>query len=105
MRFNINNKLTFSDCFQFLSSSFDSLLKNLGKTGFKYLNQEFINKILDLLKQKEFYPYEFICSFEKIKEELPSKERFYSSLTGEGPNLTDKHKEYEHVEMFGIHSK
>ena len=31
MTFNISNKLVFIDSFQFLSSSLDSLLKNLGK--------------------------------------------------------------------------
>ena len=35
MSFNINNKLSFTDSFQFLSSSFDSLIKNLGKDDFK----------------------------------------------------------------------
>ena len=47
----------------------------------KYLIQEFDNNVLDLLKQKQFYPHEYISDFEKFKEELPSKEKFYSSLT------------------------
>ena len=50
--FTINNKLSFIDSFQFLSSSLDSLVKNLGKYDFKYLNQEFDNNVLDLVKQK-----------------------------------------------------
>ena len=40
-----------------------------------------------------FYPFECISYFEKFKEQLPSKERFYSSLTGK--KISDK--EYEHV--------
>ena len=48
--FNINNKLIFIDSFQFLSSSLNSLVKNLGKDNFKYLSQEFDNKVLDLVK-------------------------------------------------------
>ena len=36
MSFNINNKLIFIDSFQFLSSSLDSLVKNLVKGDFKY---------------------------------------------------------------------
>ena len=47
MSFNINNILNFIDCFQFLIYSLDSLAKNLGKDDFKYLSQEFKNKVLD----------------------------------------------------------
>ena len=36
--FTINNKLSFIDNFKFLSSSLDSLVKDLNKEGFKYLN-------------------------------------------------------------------
>ena len=50
MNFTINNMLSFIDTFQFLSSSFDSLVKNLGKDDFKYLSQEFYNNVLDLVK-------------------------------------------------------
>ena len=42
MSFIINNKLRFINSFQFLSSSLDSLVKNLNKNDFKYLNQELI---------------------------------------------------------------
>ena len=45
MTFSVNNKLSFVDNFQFLSSSLDSLVKNLGKDDFKYLSQEFEKKI------------------------------------------------------------
>ena len=48
--FGIKNKLNFADSFQFLSSSFDSLVKNLAKVDFKYLSQEFDNNVLDLVK-------------------------------------------------------
>ena len=51
MSFTINNKLSFIDSFQFLSSSLDSLVKNLDKDNFKYLSQEFDNNVLDLVKQ------------------------------------------------------
>ena len=49
MSFNINNKLAIIDSFQFLSSSLDSLVKNLGKDDCKYLSQESGSNILDLL--------------------------------------------------------
>ena len=56
MSFSINNKLTFIDNSQFLSFSLDSLVKNLNKDDFNYLSQEFDNNVLDLVKQKGFYP-------------------------------------------------
>ena len=62
--------LIFIDSFQFLSLSLDSLVKNLVKYDFKYLRHEFDNKVLDLVKQKGFYSYEYISGFEKFKEEL-----------------------------------
>ena len=69
MSFNINNMLTFIDSFQFLGSPLDILVRNLGKVDFKYLSQEFDSDVLDLLKQKGFYPYEYMSSFKKFKEE------------------------------------
>ena len=81
-RFSIHNKLSFTDSFQFLSSSLDSLVKKLVKDYFKYLCRELDNNVLDLVKQKGFYPYEYMSDFEKFKEDLGSKEKFYSSLTG-----------------------
>ena len=67
MSFSINNKLSFIDSFQFLSSSLDSLVKNLDKGDFKYLSEVFDNNVLDTVKQKRFYPYEYMSDFEKFK--------------------------------------
>ena len=39
------------------------------------------------------YPYEYTSNFEKFKGQLPSREKFYRSLTGK--KVSDK--EYEHV--------
>ena len=83
MSFTINNKLSFIDSFQFLSSSLGSLVKKLIKDDFKYLGQEFDNNVLDLVKQKGFYPYEYMNDFEKFQDEMASKEKFYSSLLTE----------------------
>ena len=80
--FSINNKLIFIDSFQSLSSPLDSLVKNLNKGDVKYLSQEFENNVLDLVKQKGFYPYEYVSDFEKFKEQLQNKEKIYSLLTG-----------------------
>ena len=72
MSFIINSKLGFIDSFQLLSSSLDSLVKNLAKHDFKYLSQEFDNNVLDLVMEKGFCPYENMNYFEKFKEQLPS---------------------------------
>ena len=37
MSFSVKNQLSFTYSFQFLSSSLDSLVKNLSKDDFKYL--------------------------------------------------------------------
>ena len=47
--------------------------------------------MLDLFKQRGFYPYKYMSNFKKFQEELPSKETFYTSLTAR--KTTDK--EYE----------
>ena len=92
--FSINNKLSFIYSFQFLSSSLDSLVKkNSSKDDFKYLSQEFDNNILDLVQQKVFYPYEYMTDFKRFKEQLPSKEKLCSSLTGQKIS----NKEYDHI--------
>ena len=87
--FNINNKLVFIDSFQFLSPSLDSLVKHLDKNYFKYLSQEFDSNVLDLVKQRGVYPYEYMSDFDKFKGELPNKEKFYSSFPGSTRRLGD----------------
>ena len=53
------------------------------------MSQEFGSNVLDLVKQKGFYPYEHMRDFEKFKGELPSKGKFWSSSTGscEDPDM------------------
>ena len=43
--------------------------------------------------QKGFYPYEYMSDFEKLKEEFPIREKFYSSLSDR--KISDK--ENDHV--------
>ena len=45
------------------------------------MSQQFDNNVLDLVK-KVFYLDEYMSDFEKFKEQLPSKEKCYCSLTG-----------------------
>ena len=94
MSFNIKNQLIFINSFQFLSSLLDSLVTTLNKDNFKYLSQKFDN-VLVLVMRNRFYPYEYMSDFGKVEEELPSKEKFYSSLTGKKISG----KVYEHVFM------
>ena len=82
MSFSINNELVFIDSFQCLSSLSDSLVKILDKNDIRCLSQEFDSNPLDLVKQKGFYCYEYTRDIRKFGEKLPSKEKFYSSLTG-----------------------
>ena len=51
----------------------DSLGNNLDKNNVKCTSQEFDSKVLNLVKQKGYYPEACQASF---------KEKFYSSLTG-----------------------
>ena len=99
MSFSVNKKLSFIGSFQFLSSSLDSLVKDLAKYDFKYLSQEFDNSVLDQVKQIGFYPYEYMSDFERFKEQLPSQKKFYSSLTGK--KLVTKNMNNEHVIKVG----
>ena len=77
MAFTINKNLVFIDSMQFMNSSLEKLVKNLSDNDFKYLTEEFGSKILELLKQKDAYPYEYIDSFKRFFEEkLPDKKMF-----------------------------
>ena len=79
--------------FQFLSDSLDSSVKNLRKYSFKHLRQEFANNVLGVCKQKGFYPYEYMSNFEKFKEDLHRKVKFYISLA----ERKNTGKEYNHA--------
>ena len=91
--FSLNNKLFFIDSFQFLSFSSDSLARNSVKNECKHFSQKFDSEVLDLVKQKGFYPYEYMCDFENFYETLPDKNEFYSSLIGKRIN----NKKYQQV--------
>ena len=81
MAFTINKNLVFIDSVQFMNSSLDKLVKNLNDKDFKYLNEEFSNEQLKLVKEKGIYPYEYMKSFKRFSEDkLPDKSKFFSSL-------------------------
>ena len=94
MAFMLGNHLTFIDSFQFMSSSLDKLVSNLPKESLKYTSQKFKGEKLDLMSQKGVYPYDFMDSFNKFDEKLPSKEDFHSILNDE--HITDD--QYKHAQ-------
>ena len=64
-----------------MNSSLEELVKNLPDDDFKYLTKEFGSKNIEHLKQKGFYPYDYMGSSKRFNEEkLPDKEGFYSSV-------------------------
>jgi hypothetical protein len=79
--------MDFIDSFQFMSSSLDRLVENLAKEGpqkFTHMTDYFGKEKIDLLLRKKVYPYEYLDSEYKFTEkQLPPKEAFYISLSGE----------------------
>ena len=79
--FTINTNLVFIGSMQFMNSSLDSLVKNLSDNDFKYLSEEFRGEMLELVKEKGVYPYEYMDSFKRFFEnKLPDRSKFFSSL-------------------------
>ena len=67
-----------------MNSGLEKLVKNLSDNDFKYLTEEFGSKNLELLKQKNAYPYEHMESFKRFSvEELPDKKCFHSPVKDE----------------------
>ena len=96
MAFILNKNLVFIDSLHFMDSSLEKLVRNLSDNNFKYLTQEFDFKNLELLKQKDTYPYEYMNNFKEFSEEkLLDKKCFYSSVkdgtTGDNGEKLDGH--------------
>ena len=90
----INHKIKFIDSFKFMSTSLDSLVNNLPETAFNNLKRYYTGDKFNLVKRKGVYPYEYMDSLERFKEnKLPPKKSFYSRLTGE--DISDE--DYEHA--------
>ena len=74
---------------QFMNYSLDKLVKNLSDEDVKHLVEEFGSENVELLKQKDAYPYEYMNRFERFNEEnLPARKYFYSS-TKDGKSSDD----------------
>ena len=92
----LGKHLTFIDSFQFMSSSLDKLVSNLPKdsSSFKYTSKRFgEGEKLDLMTRKGVYPYDYMDSFNKFNEQLPTKEDFFSILNNE--HISDE--DYNHA--------
>ena len=63
MSLSVNNKLVFQ-----------CLVENIKKDYLICLNQEFDNRVLNLVKQNGFYPYEYIDSW-KVQRLLKSPKK------------------------------
>ena len=60
---------------QFINASVKKLVKSLSDNDFKYLTEEFDSENVELLKQKDAYPYEDIDSLKRFSEKkLPDKQ-------------------------------
>ena len=87
-------KIIFKDSMKFLSSSLGALVNNLPRDAFINLLKYFTPEQAEILKQKGFYPYEYMDNVEKFKENKPPpRKAFYSKLSGKGITVTD----YKHV--------
>ena len=88
-------KIRFIDSFKFMSTSLDSLVNNLPEEAFTNLKKYYMGNKFSLVKRKGVYPYEYMNSLERFKEnKLPPKESFYSTLTGE--DISDE--DYQHAQ-------
>ena len=87
-------KIIFKDSLKFMSSSLGALVNNLPRDAFNNLLKYFTPEHAEILKQKGFYPYEYMDNVKRFKENKPPpRKAFYSKLTGRGITKTD----YKHV--------
>ena len=79
MSFTLNKNIAFIDSMSFMNNLLDKLVKNLN--DFRYLNKVFKDEQLELVKKKGIYPYGYMNSFKRFKEDkLPEKDCFFNSL-------------------------
>ena len=90
----IIHKIRFIDSFKFMAASLGSLVNNLPEDAFNNLKKYYTGDKLSLVMRKGVYPYEYMDSLERFKEnKLPPIESFYSRLTEE--NISDE--DYQHA--------
>ena len=104
----VTYKLKFIDSYRFMQDSLSNLVDNLSEINNKMSYASLIEKFpntyqlcnkdlnkFELLLRKGVYPYEYMDSWKRFKEEsLPDKESFYSELNNE--HITDE--DYAHAQ-------
>ena len=99
----IKHKIRFIDSLKFMSTSLDNLVNNLPDDAFNNLERYYKEEKLSLVKGKGVYPYEYMDSLERFKEnKLPPKEVLYSRLTGEGISNEDYERAKKVWKVFGM---
>ena len=63
----INKNIIFLDSLQFMKASLYELADNLEDYDYKHLLSEFPQNKLDLLKERDTFPYELIDDYRKLK--------------------------------------
>lgn len=87
-------ELRFLDSLKFMSSSLDSLTKNLSPAQFAHTSKFYSGEKLQLLLRKGVYPYDHMDSLDKFENTyLPAKEHFYNKLNGSDISEED----YQHA--------
>lgn len=102
-------KLSFRDSFRFLSSSLDTLSKNLNYDDFKFtraaletklragnvnVSEEDVKRTTEMMLRKGVFPYEFVTSFDSYNTVgLPQKTAFNSCMM-EGKEISDAEYEF-----------
>ena len=87
-------KIIFKDSMKFMSSSMGALVNNLPRNAFNNILKYFTPEQAELIKQKGFYPYEYMDKVERFKENKPPPlKAFYSKLSGRGITIEN----YKHV--------
>lgn len=78
-----NVSYRFIDSFRFMNSSLDKLATY--SVDFSIIESEFAKdgiENIDLLKKKGVFPYDYVSSFDTLRErQLPSQDEFFSKLT------------------------
>ncbi len=99
--------ICFKDSLQFLNCSLEQLAANLkkaGKENFAYLLEEFQDQPVDLVLRKGVYPYDYMDSMDRFKEnQLPPQKAFDSKLK----ETQCKDEDYQHAknEWNSVHSQ